>query len=135
LSTPLQSAGHSQAKRRRVLVVEDEALVGMLVEEMLRELGCEVAALSTHLEEALRLAQSADFDFAVLDVNLNGQRSFPVADLLGERGLPFLFATGYGAKVLPPRHAGALILHKPFSLEELREAIGLLHSADQGRTT
>jgi CheY-like chemotaxis protein len=122
LSAPV----HSQAKRRRALVVEDEVLVGMLVEEMLRELGCEVAALSTHLEEAMRLAQNAAFDFAVLDINLNGERSFPVADVLRERGLPFLFATGYSAKILPPRHADALILQKPFSLEELRQAIGQL---------
>ena len=113
---------------RRALIVEDEILVGMLMEDMLRELGCEVAALSSHLEHALRLAESGGFDFAVLDINLNGARSFPVADLLAERGVPFLFATGYGAKILPERHAGAVILHKPFSLDDLRAALGRLLS-------
>ena len=113
---------------RRALIVEDEILVGMLMEDMLRELGCEVAALSSRLEHALRLAESGGFDFAVLDINLNGARSFPVADLLAERGVPFLFATGYGAKILPERHAGAVMLHKPFSLDDLRAALGRLLS-------
>jgi CheY-like chemotaxis protein len=112
--------------KRRALVVEDEVLIGMLVEEMLGDLGCEVAALSTHLDEALRLAKGDNFDFAVLDINLNGIQSFPIADLLTDRGVPFLFATGYGAKILPERHAKAVILHKPYSLEDLRAALARL---------
>ena len=112
--------------KRRALVVEDEVLVAMLVEEMLGDLGCEVAALSTHLDEALRLATGDNFDFAVLDINLNGTRSFPIADLLADRGVPFLFATGYGAGILPERHAKAVILHKPYSLEDLRAALARL---------
>ena len=109
--------------KRRALVVEDEVLVGMLLEDMLGDLGCEVAALSTHLDDALQLARKGSFDFAVLDINLNGQKSFPVADALADRGVPFVFATGYGAKVLPDRHAGATILAKPFGLEELKAAV------------
>jgi len=112
--------------KRRALVVEDEVLVAMLVEEMLGDLGCEVAALSTHLDEALRLAKGDNFDFAVLDINLNGTRDFPIADLLADRGVPFLFATGYGAGILPERHAKAVILHKPYSLEDLRAALARL---------
>jgi CheY-like chemotaxis protein len=109
--------------RRRALVVEDEILVGMLVEDMLRDLGHEVAALSSHLEQALQLAASGGFDFAVLDINLNGRQSFPVADVLADRGVPFLFATGYGPRILPERHADAVVLSKPFSLDELRAAL------------
>jgi len=74
--------------RQRVLVVEDEVLVGMLLEEMLSELGYEVAALSTHLDEALILARNAQFDVALLDINLNGRQSFPVAEAIRARGLP-----------------------------------------------
>ena len=122
--------------KRRALVVEDEVLVGMLVEDMLGELGCEVAALSSHLEQALQIAASGTFDFAVLDVNLNGRHSFPVADVLRGRGVPFLFATGYGANILPERHAGAVILHKPFSLDELRAGLARLFPLpDQGQGT
>jgi DNA-binding response OmpR family regulator len=109
---------------RRVLVVEDEVLVGMMIEEMLQDLGYEVAALATHLDQALALAQSEPFDFALLDINLNGKQSFPVAEVIRERGLPFLFATGYGDRILDAPYTGAPLLQKPFSLEELRRALG-----------
>jgi len=108
---------------RRVLVVEDEVLVGMLIEEMLRELGYELAGLSTHLDQAVTLARTAPFDVALLDINLNGQQSFPVADVVRARGLPFLFATGYGSRIVPEPYRDVPILQKPFSLEELRGAL------------
>jgi CheY-like chemotaxis protein len=111
------------SQRRRALVVEDEVLVGMMVEEMLRELGYEIAGLSTHLEQALALARSAPFDVALLDINLNGRQSFPVADAVRARGLPFLLATGYGSRIVPEPYRDAPILQKPFSLEELRAAL------------
>lgn len=113
-------------KRPRVLVVEDEVIVGMLLEDMLGELGCEVAAISTHLDEALRLARTLDVDFALLDINLDGKQSFPVADVLRERGVPFLFATGYGAKILKPPYSGTPTLQKPFQLGDLQRMIEVL---------
>jgi CheY-like chemotaxis protein len=108
---------------RRVLVVEDEVLVGMLIEEMLRELGYEIAGLSTHLDQAVALARAASFDIALLDINLNGQQSFPVADAVRARGLPFLFATGYGSRIVPDPYRDVPILQKPFSLAELKGAL------------
>ena len=108
---------------RRVLVVEDEVLVGMLIEAMLQSLGYELAALSTHLDEALVLARTASFDFAVLDINLNGKQSFPVADVIRMRGLPFVFATGYGSRILGEPYTDAPILQKPFSLTVLRRTL------------
>ena len=110
-------------RARRVLVVEDEVIVGMLVEDMLQELGYEVVGLSTHLEQAVELARRSDLDFAMLDLNLNGQMSYPVADVLRERGLPFIFATGYGAKILVPPYVGTPTLQKPFHLEELKRML------------
>jgi CheY-like chemotaxis protein len=110
-------------RARRVLVVEDEVIVGMLVEDMLQELGYEVAALSTHLDQAIELASSSDIDFAMLDLNLNGQLSYAVADVLRRRGLPFIFATGYGAKFLAPPYAGTPTLQKPFHLDDLRRIL------------
>ncbi|MFO1081463.1 MAG: response regulator [Reyranellaceae bacterium] len=107
----------------RVLVVEDEVLVAMLIEDMLRELGCEVVALSGTLDDALRRAQADDLDVAVLDVNLNGRQSLPVADALRVRGLPFLFATGYGRKILGVAYDGVPVLQKPFGRDELRGAL------------
>ena len=108
---------------RRALVVEDEVLVGMLIEEMLHELGYEIAALSTHLDQAIALAKTAEFDIALLDINLNGQQSFPVADVVRARRLPFLFATGYGSRILPEPYRDAPILQKPFSLADLKAAL------------
>ena len=113
---------------RRVLVVEDEVIIGMLLEDMLGELGCEVVAISTHLDEALGLARTLDIDFALLDINLDGQQSFPVADQLRQRGVPFLFATGYGAKILKPPYSGTPTLQKPFQIGDLERMIGVLTS-------
>lgn len=115
--------------RRRVLVVEDEVIVGMLLEDMLGELGFQVVAISTRLEEAVRLARTIDIDFAVLDINLDGQLSFPVADVLRERGVPFLFATGYGAKILKSPYSGTPTLQKPFQIRDLRSMMEALEAS------
>jgi CheY-like chemotaxis protein len=81
---------------KRVLLVEDEGIVAMVVEDYLLDLGYEVVAVAARLESGMRLAQDAAIDVAILDVNLAGKLSYPIAELLYERGIPFLFATGYG---------------------------------------
>jgi CheY-like chemotaxis protein len=115
----------------RVLVVEDEMMVSMLIEDMLTDLGCTVVGPASRLDEAIELARAADIDCAVLDVNLGGQPIFPLADLLRERGLPFAFATGYGDAGLRDIDRGAPVLQKPFRegdlarvLSELRAKVG-----------
>jgi CheY-like chemotaxis protein len=108
---------------KRVLIVEDEALVIMLIEDALAELGCDVAGIASRFDDALAKAQSLSFDVAILDVNLNGQRSFPIAGVLARRGIAFVFATGYGAGGLPPDVAAAPILEKPFQLQDLRKTL------------
>src|SRR5262247_3630534 len=80
----------------RVLVVEDEMMVSMLIEDMLSDLGCTVVGPASRLDEAMELARQGGLDCAVLDVNLGGQPIFPLADLLRQQGAPFAFATGYG---------------------------------------
>jgi CheY-like chemotaxis protein len=91
----------TQAKR--VLVVEDEPMIRMLLEDMLGELGYTVAAEVARIEEALEATKNADFDLAILDADLNGQPASPVADALVTRGTPFIFATGYGEVPEPYR--------------------------------
>jgi CheY-like chemotaxis protein len=113
----------TERDKRRVLVVEDEALMAMLLEDMLHELGYEIAASAAKLDDALQLARTMSFDLALLDVNLNGERSFPVADVVRGRGLPVVFATGYGNSILVPPHLGTPLLQKPFSLEELHATL------------
>lgn len=115
----------------RVLVVEDEMMVSMLIEDMLSDLGCVVIGPAARLDEALDLAQTSEIDCAVLDVNLGGQPIFPVADLLRERGRPFAFATGYGDAGLRDADKGTPVLQKPFRegdlarvLNELRAKVG-----------
>jgi len=112
----------------RVLVVEDELMIRILLEDMLRELGYTVAGEAARVEEALEAARTADFDVAILDVNLGGQAVLPVADALAARGTPFVFATGYGDRGIPEIYRDRPTLKKPFQVEGLgrllEEAIG-----------
>lgn len=111
----------------RILVVEDESLIRMLLEDMLADLGHEVAATAASVEAARKLATAGGFDAAILDVNLEGQEIFPVAEILAERGLPFVFASGYGHTVLPEQFRNRPTLQKPFQSEQLEAALnGLL---------
>ena len=109
--------------QKSILVVEDEVMIRMLLEDMLTELGCTVAAAATRLDEALQLARTACFDIAILDVNLNGQPILPVADILAGRGMPFVFATGYGERGLPHSYRDRPMLKKPFQLESLKRTL------------
>ncbi len=116
----------------RLLLVEDEALVSMLLEDQLAELGFEVVGPAATVDHALEICHSEPIDGAVLDVNLGGgQRSDQVADFLASKGIPFVFVTGYGEAGLHARHADRAVLQKPFSLPELRRLIlqNLLASA------
>jgi CheY-like chemotaxis protein len=108
---------------RRILVVEDELMIRMLLEDMLGELGYTVAAEAGRLDEALEAAKSAEIDVAILDVNLNGQPILPVADALAARGTPFVFATGYGERGLPEPYRDRPTLKKPFQLEGLKQML------------
>jgi len=113
--------------RPRVLVVEDELLVALELEAMLARLGCQVVGPARTLTEAVRLAAiEPDLAAAVLDVNLDGERVFPVADMLAARGVPILFATGYGGNdSLAGRDAKAVaVLRKPYAQEAMIAAIG-----------
>src|SRR4030081_2030674 len=106
----------SATPAKRILVVEDELMIRMLLEDMLGELGYTVAAEAARIDEALQAAKSADFDIAILDVNHTGGPTSPVADALVARGMPFVFATGYGEQGLPETYRGRPTLKKPFQL-------------------
>jgi DNA-binding response OmpR family regulator len=106
-----------------VFLVEDEVMIRMMVADMLEELGYRVAAEAGEINEALRLAETTDFDFAILDVNVNGKVISPVADLIKARNRPFIFATGYGSSGLPEEYRDRPALQKPFQLDALARMI------------
>jgi len=111
---------------RRILVVEDEILIVMMIESMLADLGCESVAAAT-VAQALALIEGQVFDAAMLDVNLNGTNSRPVADALAARGVPFFFSTGNGGHHTMDSYGDRAILRKPFMYEDLAAIVtGLL---------
>ncbi len=111
------------AAAKRVFVVEDELMIRMLLQDMLADLGHTLAGEAGRIEEAVTLAKQGEFDVAILDVNLNGQPILPVVEILVERGLPFVFATGYGQRGVPEPYRHTPTLQKPFQSDALAKAI------------
>jgi len=107
----------------RALIVEDEPLVAELLEDMLREAGYEIAACLGTLDKAMAALESVSCDFAILDINLRGRSTEPVAAVLRGRGVPFLFVSGYGSAQLSQQFLDAPLLSKPFRDEQLIRAI------------
>ena len=112
-----------ESKSRRILIVEDEMLIALNLEDMLVQLGHTVVAMAARIPEALKLATESDIDLAILDLNLFGISSFPVADVLRGRGIPFMFATGYGTNGLNESYRNEIVLGKPYGVRELQGAI------------
>lgn len=106
-----------------VFLVEDEVMIRMMVADMLEELGYRIAAEAGEINEAIRLAGSAEFDVAILDVNVNGKVISPVAEALAVRNKPFIFVTGYGAQGLPEEFRDRPALQKPFQMETLAQML------------
>jgi CheY-like chemotaxis protein len=109
--------------RPRVLIVEDEMMIAIMLEDMLDDLGCIVAGVACKPDEALAMIADGPLDAAILDVNLNGAHSFDIAAELTERSVPFMFSTGYGAINLDERYRSRPVLQKPFRQEELQSAL------------
>lgn len=113
---------------RRILIAEDETIVALFLEDVLSELGHEVAGVVSRVDEAMARAKDGSFDVAILDVHLAGKDVFPFADALAEQGIPFVFATGYGEQGLPDRYRDRPTLEKPFRPEDLAATIAALTS-------
>lgn len=98
-------------------------MVSLFIQDALADLGCNVVASATRFDEALEKIRTTSFDIAIVDINLNGARSFPLAEALTARGCPFVFATGYGAETLPEEVGHPPVLHKPFQQQDLERAM------------
>ena len=112
-------AGMNQ--KQRVLIVEDEIVVAIFLEDLLADFGYHVAGVFSHLDDAL--TREIDYDVAILDVHINGRNVFDFADLLAGRGVPFVFATGYGERGIPERHRNRPVLQKPFQPGDLKRLL------------
>lgn len=107
----------------RILLIEDEVVIAMTAEDMLEEIGCVVTAQATNFNDAMDRAATDDFDLALLDINLNGTMSLPVARLLREIGKPFIFTTGYGNVGLDSEFNDVVVVSKPYTIRSLGNAI------------
>jgi len=109
---------------KRILVVEDESLVAMLLEAILEDMGCIPVGPASTIDDALSLLETGEaFDGALLDVNVAGREVFPVASALKARNIPFVFSTGYGEGGLPDDWRGQATIQKPFTEETVRQAL------------
>jgi CheY-like chemotaxis protein len=117
---------NSPLSARRVLVVEDEMIVAWLMEDMLADLGYAVVGPAARVTQALAMIDAEAIDLAVLDVNLNGQTSYPIADALAARGVPFVFLTAYDKDRLLDGYRTFPVLQKPFHRSELGDTLAKL---------
>jgi CheY-like chemotaxis protein len=118
---------------RSVLIVEDESLISMMLEDFLDSLGHQVVGISDTVSDAMTKVEAGGFDVAIIDVNLNGEQIWPVADRLADKGIPYVLATGGHIEPPPPRHARVPVLSKPFTIDAiepiLEEAIAARSNA------
>jgi chemotaxis family two-component system sensor kinase Cph1 len=122
-AVPELAAG-SLERPYRILVVEDSFLVVTLLEEIFKTLGWQCVGPATRLADAVLLARTGDFDAALLDINLDGEMSWDVARVLAERGVPFVFSTGYDVRTVLPTHLlGTDVISKPFHIRDVEDKI------------
>ena len=130
VSAPAGSGERSE--ELRVFIVEDETLVAMLLEDMLADLDCTVVGPASRVPSALELAENAEFDVAILDVNVAGQEIYPVAEILARRGIPFAFATGYGNGGVRENWRDRPTVQKPFLRAQIEDVLNQALAARVG---
>lgn len=107
----------------RVVVIEDEPMITMLIQDMLEELGCTVAGTANSLEDALAICQTTIFDVGILDINLDGKTSLPIVALMTQQGKPFVLSTGYGDCGVVGTFPRVPLMQKPFSIGVLAQSL------------
>lgn len=118
-------------KRASLFLVEDEALIRMMLVDMVEELGFRVIAQAGNIVDARSLAETEDYDLAILDINLKGVNVRPIAEIIAARGLPLLFLSGYGSAGLPDGFQGMPVLNKPCTPELLKGKIDAILSSNE----
>ncbi|KPW97147.1 MULTISPECIES: response regulator [Pseudomonas] len=125
----MSSESDDQTSLPKVLLVEDETMLAMLMEMMLEDLGFATAYHASSLGEGIEYARNGDYDLAILDINIIGGNSFPIAAAIAHRGIPFMFCSGYGRLGIPEVWVDRRCVAKPFSAEQLNEALSELLQA------
>jgi len=118
-----ESSADEKLNGLRILVVEDEAAISMLLEDMLMDFGCQVVGPAARLTTALEMVEAETFDLAILDVNLAGDPIYPVAEALARRDVPFIFSTGYGGGGIKDPFRNRPVVQKPFGQQELKRTL------------
>jgi DNA-binding response OmpR family regulator len=121
--TRLRNGEGPPIANRHILIVEDEMMIAMLLEDLLRSYGCRVVGPVSRVKTAVDLASSEPIDAAILDLNVAGEVVYPVADALAARGIPFLFVTGYQTSAISPTYQGRPTLQKPFKPQALKQTL------------
>ncbi|HSZ76602.1 MAG TPA: response regulator [Chthoniobacterales bacterium] len=119
----MRDLSKQELSNRKVLVVEDEMMIAMLIEDMLDEFGCKLVGPATNVPRALELIGKESIDVAVLDLNLDGKDTYAIADALQRKSVPFIFATGYGSTGLRQEYGNRPVLQKPFQARDLSTAL------------
>ena len=132
IALPMTEPSSTSGASRRILIVEDDALLAMALEDSLTSLGHHVVGPARQIAEALRLAQTEILDGAVLDLNIGGSPIDPVAKVLEERSVPFAFSTGYSHNKVPPKWRNRPMLQKPYHPAELEHVVATAFQAKGG---
>ncbi|WP_455809031.1 response regulator [Pseudomonas koreensis] len=122
----MSSESEDQTSLPKVLLVEDETMLAMLMEMMLDDLGFATAYHASTLNEGIEYARNGEYDLAILDINIIGGDSFPIAAAIADRGIPFMFCSGYGRLGIPDAWLDRRCVAKPFSAEQLSQALSEL---------
>ncbi|EKG38587.1 response regulator [Pseudomonas syringae] len=122
----MSSESDDQTSLPKVLLVEDETMLAMLMEMMLEDLGFATAYHASTLNDGIEYARNGEYDLAILDINIIGGDSFPIAAAIADRGIPFMFCSGYGRLGIPDAWLNRRCVAKPFSAEQLSEALSEL---------
>ena len=130
IKAPVHPAAKAELKGRRILVVEDSPVVGPFTADLLGELGCEVVGPAPNMAAARELVEAGDFDAALVDIHIRGERVFPLCEMLEAQGVPFVFTSGYADRNMPEKWEDRPRVQKPYTLDQIEKALRGLFEED-----
>ena len=123
IKTGRPEAAKADLKGRRILVVEDSPVVGPFTADLLEELGCEVVGPAPNMAAAREMVEAGEFDAALMDIHIRGERVFPLCEMLASQGVPFVFTSGYADRNMPEKWEDRPRVQKPYTLDQIEKAL------------